>query len=262
MGPRIATGHLAGSGESGVRVAVVVPAFDEASRLASGRVLEVLADPDVTLVLVDDGSTDGTAAVMHNLSLRAPGRVRVLELPRNLGKAEAVRTGLREGIAAGAWAVGYLDADLAAPPSELLRLLEHLRARPERRAVLGARVALLGRDIRRSMLRHYTGRVFATAASLALGVAVYDTQCGAKVFRVDATLADALAEPFADRWAFDVELLARLLRGSAGALCWPADAIEEVPLLCWQDGGDSKVRLGAALRATLSLARLALRRRA
>ncbi len=244
-----------------MRVCVVVPALNEASRLASGRVLEVLADPDVSLVLVDDGSTDGTRAVMENLALRAPGRVVVRVLPRNRGKAEAVRLGLQAGIAAGAWAVGYLDADLATPPSELLRLVAHLRAQPARRAVLGARVAMLGRDIRRSMLRHYTGRVFATAASLALGVAVYDTQCGAKLFRVDATLAGALAEPFADRWAFDVELLARLLRGSVGAPGWPCCAIEEVPLLCWQDGGDSKVRLGAALRATLSLARLALRHR-
>ena len=244
-----------------MRVGVVVPALDEASRLASGRVLEVLADLDVSLILVDDGSTDGTRAVMDNLALRSPGRVRVLGLERNLGKAEAVRRGLATAIAAGARAVGYLDADLATPPSELLRLLDHLRAQPARRAILGSRVAMLGHDIRRSALRHYSGRVFATAASLALGLPVYDTQCGAKVFRVDATFAEAVARPFSDRWAFDVELLARLLRGSAGAPGWPPDAIEELPLLRWQDSGDSKVRLPQALRATLSLARVALRHR-
>ncbi len=244
-----------------MRACVVIPALDEASRLASGRVLELLADPDVTLVLVDDGSTDGTGAVMQNLALRAPGRVRVHALERNLGKAEAVRRGLADGIAQGAWAVGYLDADLAAPPSELLRLLGHLRAHPALRAVLGARVAMLGRDIRRRALRHYCGRVFATAASLALGLAVYDSQCGAKVFRVDATLRGAIAQPFADRWAFDVELLGRLLRGALGAPGWPPSAFEELPLERWHDGGDSKVRLDQALGATLSLVRLAVRHR-
>ena len=75
---------------------------------------------------------------------------------------------------------------------------------------------MMGTDIRRSAVRHYTGRLFATAGSLVLGVPVYDTQCGAKAFRVTDALRAALAEPFVSRWAFDVEVLGRLLRSTDG----------------------------------------------
>src|ERR1041384_6274866 len=66
--------------------------------------------------------------------------------------------------------------------------------------------------------RHYLGRIFATAVSLALHSPVYDTQCGAKLFRPGAPLRDALSAPFRSRWIFDVELLARLDRRIPGGL--------------------------------------------
>jgi len=119
-------------------------------------------------------------------------------------------------------------------------------------------VALLGHRIDRSAWRHYLGRLFATASSLVLRLSVYDTQCGAKVFRVTPALRTALAEPFTSRWAFDVELLQRLL----GAGVRPAQ-FEEVPLRAWRDVGGSKLGPAAAIAAAADLARLArLRSRA
>ena len=109
--------------------------------------------------------------------------------------------------------VGYTDADLATPPSELLRLAQYLDESAGVDMVMGARIAFLGARIDRSPLRHYLGRFFATGASFALKKPVYDTQCGAKVFRVDERLKAACGEPFRSGWAFDVELLARLLTG-------------------------------------------------
>ncbi len=100
----------------------------------------------------------------------------MLGLPSNAGKAEAVRLGLQRAISQDALIVGYFDADLATPGAGLLQMLEILDCRSDLVAVFGSRVARLGSNIERSLFRHYSGRVFATFASWALGVAVYDTQ--------------------------------------------------------------------------------------
>jgi glycosyltransferase involved in cell wall biosynthesis len=231
---------------------VVIPCFNEEHRLDIGQLAELLEVADVQLVLVDDGSGDATRSVLEAFAAAHPGRVSVLPLGRNRGKAEAVRAGLRQAVDSGATWTGYLDADFATPASELLRLLEVARAEPDAVAVLGSRVALLGREIVRSRGRHYVGRIFATLASIALQAQVYDTQCGAKLFRVTPSLDEATAERFRSRWAFDVELLARLNRLTPGG---PPRVIEE-PLLVWRDIGGSKLSMPASARALLDLARI------
>lgn len=228
---------------------VVVPCFDETARLRPDGFVELASGVD-RILFVDDGSTDGTLDLLRVLVDRLGDRADLLALPRNVGKAEAVRLGLSAAIDGGAGLVGYLDADLATPPSEMIRLVRLAQEQPERTAVIGSRVALLGHTVRRRPARHYLGRVYATAASLALGVPVYDTQCGAKVFRVGAPLRVALAEPFHDRWSFDVELLGRLLAHPDQ----PADSMLEVPLHSWNDVAGSRVRPLDAARAVVALA--------
>ena len=83
--------------------------------------------------------------------------------------------------------------------------------------------------------------MFATAASLILQARVYDTQCGAKLFRAGPALSEALSPAFLSRWAFDVELLGRLLIGTPGVPALPLDAIVEVPLPVWHDVKGSKL---------------------
>ena len=238
-------------------VSVVVPCFDEADRLDRSAFDELVDGVDEVL-FVDDGSSDATPEILRQLADAHPSRVRVMTLFDNVGKAEAVRLGMLDSIARGASVVGYLDADLATPPAEMLRLVAVAAGEPHRTAVLGSRVALLGHTVERRPTRHYLGRLYATAASLALGVAVYDTQCGAKVFRVGVPLQFALADPFPDPWAFDVELLGRLLAHPDQA----ADPIIEVPLNEWHDVAGSAVRPLAGLRALVALAGLRRRVRA
>jgi len=232
------------------RVVLAIPCFNEAERLPPDAVRQLVRDSDLQLLLVDDGSTDGTRAALEALRDQAEDRIQVLALDRNRGKAEAVRQGLRSALDR-ADAIGYADADFATPVEEIIRLAGILRESGAD-AVLGSRIAYLGAHIERNPVRHYLGRVFATGASLALGRAVYDTQCGAKFFRVSEGLSAALAVRFRSRWAFDVELLGRL---------WAADPdcdIIEAPLRQWIDGKGSKVGPADMIRAGLDLARIAV----
>ncbi len=235
-----------------MRRAVVVPCFNEARRLDGPAFLALLDDEDTHAVFVDDGSTDDTRARLQALVDERPARATLLPLAHNVGKGEAVRRGMLAALQSGAEVVAFLDADLSTPVDELQRLLAVLEQDPRRVVVLGARVALLGSRIERRATRHYLGRVFATAASWALGLAVYDTQCGAKVFRAGNALREALADPFRSRWAFDVELLARLLPAI------DADGIVEVPLRRWRDVGGSHLTPRAAVTAGVDLVRIAV----
>jgi len=238
---------------------IVVPCFDEARRFDAGAFAQ-LAEVVDGAVLVDDGSTDSTPALLDALAASAaPGTIEVIHLGHNRGKAEAVRAGLLAAVARGASIVGYFDADFATPVTELERLLAVITKDPQLEAVLASRVALLGHSIERKAARHYLGRLYATAASLALGVAVYDTQCGAKLFRVNDALRAALADPFPDRWAFDVELLARLLHPAADVAPIDADRLVEVPLTAWRDVSGSKLHTVPAARSLVAL--LGVRRR-
>jgi dolichyl-phosphate beta-glucosyltransferase len=238
-------------------VVLVVPCFNEAARLdvAAFRGFE-LRSRRVVFWFVNDGSSDGTLELLRGLARERPDRVFVLELQPNRGKAEAVRQGLLAALDSGAALVGFWDADLATPLSELPRFCEVLDERPEIEIVMGSRVRLLGRQIERSALRHYLGRVFATGASLTLRLPVYDTQCGAKLLRSNSLTRELLARPFLTRWVFDVELLARYARLVRGLEPPVERRIYELPLVRWMDVAGSKVRPWDFVRSGLELLRI------
>jgi len=237
-------------------VSVVVPCYNEASRLAPDAFHRFVAThPDAHLVLVDDGSEDGTAAILEGVrAVAPPASVIVLRHSSRRGKAEAVRTGILAALERGAGVVGFLDADLATPFAVIDDFLAVLATRPSVEFILGSRVMLLGRDIKRRPLRHYLGRVFATAVSLALDLPVYDTQCGAKMLRVTADTGTLFAAPFRSPWIFDVELIGRYLRLPV-APGEPArrDRLYELVLPVWHDRPGSKLRWYDFARAVVDL---------
>lgn len=237
---------------------LVVPCYNEALRLDVAAFERFLAaTPGASLCLVNDGSTDATGAVLAGIAQGRPDRVLAVTLPANAGKAEAVRHGM---LSAFGWKrfsyIGYWDADLATPLEEATAMHRLATGRPGVLMVLGLRLNRLGASVYVTPQRHYPGRVFATLASLVLGLSVYDTQCGAKL--VEASMVPQLFDkPFASRWIFDVELLARL-RNLIGPAAMRSAAVE-MPLQTWHGVSGSKVRLTAMLRAPVELLTIAYR---
>lgn len=189
-----------------VLLTIVIPSYNEARRLpgtldhmqryldGSGREYE--------LILVDDGSTDGTLTFMRDLERRCP-RVRVVSLRGNRGKGRAVAEGVRSSRGD---AVLFSDADLSTPIEELPNLEEALEAGAD--VVCGSRAAPGSREVNQALYRQLMGKAFNFLVRLMLLPDVADSQCGFKLFRgmVARELFGALRT---DGFAFDVEIIWR-----------------------------------------------------
>jgi dolichyl-phosphate beta-glucosyltransferase len=238
-----------------LHVVIVVPCYNEEHRLPVDSFRQFRSQSDrVEFCFVNDGSRDGTLRVLESLHREDPSRFTLLNLERNSGKAEAVRRGVVTAMERNPDFVGFWDADLATPLSELPSFFEIFGARPEIEMVIAARVRLLGRRISRRPARHYVGRVGATLISSSLGLAVYDTQCGAKIFRLTPAIRKIFMEPFISPWIFDVELIARYVQANGRDAA--ARAIYELPIREWHDVPGSKVRSIDFLRALNDLRKI------
>ena len=237
--------------------AIVVPCYNEGVRLRVGEFDHFLdsGQRNTLVIFVDDGSRDQTLAVLEGIRRGREDRVVVLQHALNRGKAEAVRYGMNYAFHQHLPYAGFWDADLATPLSAIPSFLDLLSSRPELDMIFGARVRLLGRLVERSASRHYAGRVFATAASLVLGLPVYDTQCGAKLFRCTPQMRTVFAKPFLSRWIFDVEIIARYI----SVMKSPDEAARrmyEFPLQMWTDVKGSKLGARDFARAAYDLFRI------
>ncbi|MBD3673405.1 MAG: glycosyltransferase [Planctomycetaceae bacterium] len=235
--------------------AIIVPCYNEEHRFQTDEFEQFLdQDPTCRFVFVNDGSQDQTANVLGAFVERHPDRCQLLDLKQNVGKAEAVRQGILQALQENPTYFGYWDADLATPLEAIPLLRNRLETQPELNMVFGSRVRLLGRTIERRAIRHYAGRVFATAASLVLNLAIYDTQCGAKLFRNIPVVSEQFTDPFLTSWIFDVEIIARY-----GQTIPPeqlAQTIYEYPLQEWRDVAGSKVQFYDFFKAAWELRKI------
>lgn len=239
------------------RTIVVVPCYDEAKRLNLRAIQDFgRRTESVELLFVNDGSRDETLELLEHLNAANPRRFSFLHLARNGGKAEAVRQGILLAVRSGADYVGFWDADLATPLSDIEPFCRVLDAHPEVDAVLGARLPLLGHQIERRAVRRMLGRLFAGVASLVLGLRIRDTQCGAKLFRARA-IGPLFGERFLANWIFDVEILARMKLARRAAGQSPlGEALYEFPLDRWRDVAGSRVKPRDFVKAIVEMARL------
>jgi dolichyl-phosphate beta-glucosyltransferase len=186
---------------------VVIPCFNEAARIGETLLLtlDYLAanSPDSELIVVNDGSTDATAAIARERMKDAKIQTRLLENFPNRGKGAAVRSGLlaaREPIGL------FSDADLSTPLGETPKLIQPI-ANGEIDIALGSRAldrGLIG--IHQPWRREQAGRAFNLLVRIATGLPFWDTQCGFKAFRFDVC-RPVLEAARLDGFAFDVELL-------------------------------------------------------
>jgi glycosyltransferase involved in cell wall biosynthesis len=243
---------------TGIRCTIVVPCYNEAYRLPAERFVEFLhREHEIGFLFVNDGSTDNTLEILETLQRASGPSVEVLHKPVNAGKSEAVRDGMLRAIELGRGGfVGFWDADLATPLEAIPALLQKLIDQPQLQMVFGARIRLLGRQVNRRAVRHYLGRVFATVVSMVLRLPIYDTQCGAKIFRITPALSQVLGQPFTSRWVFDVEILARFIALDKGNVKPLHDSIYEFPLDYWEDVAGSKVKPGDFLLAFIDTFRI------
>ncbi len=235
-----------------MKTIVVVPCYNESRRLRQNDFLQyVEQDEDVAFLFANDGSRDNTLDVLQTLTAKHE-RLLLLDIQPNGGKAEAVRKGVL--YAAEHYAPQYIafwDADLATPLDEISPMVAWADKGYD--AVMGLRLMRLGAQVHRKTMRHYLGRCFATVASMMLKLPVYDTQCGAKLFRADVVRA-LFNEPFITRWLFDVEILARYTQhyGAERAV----NKIYEYPLFQWQDVDGSQLKSRDFVKAPVELLKI------
>jgi len=233
------------------RLSLVIPAYNEEHRL--GPSLEQLLafagvqGYPVEILVVDDGSVDRTAELVQEAAGATPADVslRLLQHPRNLGKGRAVRTGC---LAAAGDFVAYLDADLATPPQEALKLLPALEEGAQ--VAVGSRVHPGGHDMRASQppYRRALGWLYTWVRQRLLLPDIVDTQCPLKAFRREAAQG-IFARQRLSGWAFDAEVLYLAHRMGLRTSQVPVD---------WHHVGGSHMRVGPlqALRVLWDLLRL------
>jgi len=217
---------------SPVAISIIVPAFNEERRLPPTLIdiidfFDARGEP-YEIIVVDDGSTDETAAVVRKFERLRP-QLRLLRIPKNHGKGHSVRTGALNARGA---LVLFVDADGATPIAEFDRLAAAVAGGAE--VAFGSR-ALAGDGTRVStrLHRRLMGRVFNTVVNLLVLPDVADTQCGFKLFTARAA-AFLFGHQQCNGFGFDVELL--LIARQAGI------SAREVPVN-WTNVAGSKVRL-------------------
>ena len=239
-------------------VFLVVPCFNEADRWSEDYWANMVEQTNARYVFVDDGSSDETGTLLAEFANRH--NVTFVRLATNGGKAEAVRQGWLEILKTmqinEVTALGFLDADGAFSVEDVSALIDLTNAPKESHspdAWWSSRVALAGRNIQRNLWRHYLGRVVATYLSLGEPAIPYDTQAGLKLFRPSGTFTTIIQTPFATRWLFEVEILARFHEIARRPM-----SIWEMPLSSWLDVAGSKVTTRESIRIARELSRLKL----
>jgi dolichol-phosphate mannosyltransferase len=188
-----------------VRALVVIPTYNEAESVVEVLDRVLVADPRVDVLVVDDGSPDGTAKLVAGRAAGEP-RVRLLEREGKQGLGAAYRAGFAWGLERGYDALVEMDADLSHPPDRLPALLDGLA---EADLVIGSRYVPGGRTVNWSRLRETISRGGNTYVRLALGLPVHDCTAGYRAYRREVLEALPVSAVRSNGYCFQVEMAHR-----------------------------------------------------
>jgi glycosyltransferase involved in cell wall biosynthesis len=188
-----------------MKALVVMPTYNEAESVVGVLDQVLTADPRVDVLVVDDGSPDGTARLVAERAVGEP-RVHLLERSAKRGLGEAYRAGFAWGLERGYDALVEMDADLSHPPERLPALLDGLA---EADLVIGSRYVPGGRTVNWSRLREAISRGGNAYVRLALGVPVRDCTAGYRAYRRQVLEALPVSTVRSNGYCFQVEMAHR-----------------------------------------------------
>lgn len=239
---------------------IIIPIYNEAERFQKQNYVRFAAkNPHIKFLLVNDGSLDGSLAMIRKLESQFPAQFEVLNIKINQGKAEAVRQGFLQAFESEYPFIGFWDADLATPLSAIQDFQAAISCHSSIDVVIGSRLNLLGHNVQRKFVRRRIGGCCSVLASLVLKSRIRDSQCGAKLFRTTPEVKFAFSAPLRSRWLFDVELLARLRQA------WTrretdrrefGKRVFELPLLNWREVPGSSLKKMDFVKATVEMCQI------
>lgn len=234
------------------KICIIIPCYNESLRLDQKAYSDFISvnQSEYDILFVNDGSTDNTLEILNKIAIEFPNNCFIYNLSHNCGKAEAVRVGINFSYEKNQYNyIAHFDADLATPLSEINLLKKIAVNNPLLVMVLCSRVKRLGATINRNSKRHIFGRIFATFASNILKLPVYDTQCGAKLFKAEI-IPYVFNKPFVSRWIFDVEILARIRNNNRDTI---TSILYEHPITTWKDVVGSKLTMKHMFKVPIEL---------
>lgn len=216
-------------------ISIVIPCFNEENRLDISEIKQLFTQKNIAnLIFVDDGSTDQTYRILSEIKNDYEDRVLIIYNKENKGKAEAVRQGMLYGLEkTNSKILGFLDADFFIPSEEVFRLISLFEKNTL--FLFGSKYQSKYLTKKRKLYRRFFGEFFSKLVTLMIGIKVYDSQCGIKLFK-RSIVTLLFKKPFITNWTFDVELFFRFKEKNNQNL-------KEIPLKKFNEAKESKMKI-------------------
>ena len=232
------------------QVIMLVPCFNEGSRLNLKFWQEIVDELECEWLFINDGSTDDTLEKLESII-----GIKVLSFDENEGKAEAIRKGINfvlENPEFVDYNIGYIDSDDAFIVEDIKKVLDKFNSfKEDFDAIWVSRVALAGRKISRNTKRHLISRVIVTLLGFVYKEMPYDPQTGFKIFKARTFSKEITNKKFKTRWFIDLEILTRMESVNKRKL-----HIWEEPVSYWRDIPGTKIKGLEKLRIIIEFLRV------